>query len=426
MKLLIITSNFPYPLFAGGNVAQYHLIDYFRSRIDITLVCLFASEENYEELKVLWPNVDIRVYDIRKHFEINIKQKLIGYIKHPTRLIRLFFSWYSAIRSKFRGVERELWPDKSKMMFTSLNRPYLDGGFINYVSEISNHEHFDIHQVEFTPLISLANVLPSKAIKLFVHHEIAFVCAEREIATLINIDANDEFMVKISKGYELECLRKFDAIVTFSDSDKKTLEREVQLPIFVSPFSINDTDRINSNNFRLESLVYLGGEDHYPNKDAVEWFLNNCYPIIKMQFPTLKIKIIGKWSSNTIQKYKHLTNVLFLGFVENLYLELNNSAMIVPLRIGSGIRTKILEAFAMGVPVISSTIGIEGIVAKDKDHFFKADSITEYLYAIQTLTDNPSIAQRLINNAINDIVPTYKKENCAQQRSKIYNQLLNI
>jgi len=97
--------------------------------------------------------------------------------------------------------------------------------------------------------------------------------------------------------------------------------------------------------------------------------------------------------------------------------------MIVPLRIGSGIRAKILEAFSYGIPVISSSIGIEGIPAINGRHYLKADTSRDYIFAINELFNKVGFPDYLTKNARTEIIPSYDLDRCGDIRLSLYRSM---
>ena len=98
--------------------------------------------------------------------------------------------------------------------------------------------------------------------------------------------------------------------------------------------------------------------------------------------------------------------------------------MIVPVRIGSGIRTKILDAFAFGVPVISTTLGCQGLHVEDGKNILIANSAEEFGAAISKLCNDKTLGARLIKNAHQNIVSHFAQSKVYYQRMELYNRLL--
>ncbi|MEI7675367.1 MAG: glycosyltransferase family 4 protein [Bacteroidales bacterium] len=422
MKLLIISPYFPYPLNSGGNTAQYLLIEELRRDIDITLLCPETEEASYLELKSRWPNVDICVYKIKPEVP-EIKQGFVQQVKNTVQSAIVFLKLL-LLHQRDNSLNEVLSP-KEHMQYLKLSKIQIEEGFINYIGSIYEKSTFDIVQIEFLPLISLGLMFPKTQLKIFIHHEIGFVRTQREIETLDTISAYDRYIADLTKTDELNRLTQYDNVVTFSAEDKNVLKQYIKNRVDVSPFAVQVKDHKKISTFKLSSIVFLGGEEHYPNKDGLEWFIQNCFKQIREAYPELKLNVVGKWSNTTIKKHETVNGIEFLGYVDDLAsLLAGQSALIVPLRIGSGIRTKILEAFAMRLPVISSTIGIEGIPAISDIHYLKADNDQEYISAITQIYENSNQTIEMTGKAFQDIVPLYEINRCALTRINLYKDLV--
>ena len=424
MKLLIISPLFPYPLESGGNKAQFLMIDKLRERFEISLACPVTDSCSYAQLHEIWPDVHLHVMRKKENIpapHINLFQKLSvrlsNFLHHPADTVKR----KTGVLPKSKPASLK-WPCRESMVYTNQNIMHIDGDFINFTDTVIRSNHFDMIQVEFINYISLGFILPENTIKLFVHHEIGFVRMAREIDTLPEKSSYDGYLQEVEVAFELNCLKQYDAVITFSDVDKNILQQHIPTPVYNSPFPVEDQLSLLSTGFSVENIVFLGGESHYPNLDALHWFLRT-YDGNK--FPSIQVKIIGKWSDPIKDYYKELKYVEFMGFVDDMSQCLKNSIMIVPLRIGSGIRTKILEMFQWGVPVISTTIGMEGIRAVDKLHYFRADTIEEFENVISIVSANPEIAAEAAKHARLQIAPEYSIDTCAATRENMYKELFD-
>lgn len=144
------------------------------------------------------------------------------------------------------------------------------------------------------------------------------------------------------------------------------------------------------------SIVFVGAMDYNANEDAVIWFADHVWPRAVQRFPELSFTIVGRKPTPGVTALKDRPGVEVSGTVPDVrpYYE-NALAMVVPLRWGSGTRLKILEAMAAGVPVISTTLGAEGLDVTHGQEILIADSPEEMLEAIGALHDNPELRTRL-------------------------------
>ncbi|HEY0756464.1 MAG TPA: glycosyltransferase [Ktedonobacteraceae bacterium] len=145
-----------------------------------------------------------------------------------------------------------------------------------------------------------------------------------------------------------------------------------------------------------QSIIYTGAMDYYPNTDAVLQFASVCWPGIKARLPGATWMIVGKNPPPQVQRLGEFPGVTVTGSVVDVRPYLAQAALaIAPLRIGSGTRLKILEAFAMQKAVVSSKIGCEGLKVTDKAHLLVADEPDHFIHAVVELLEDASARERL-------------------------------
>lgn len=296
--------------------------------------------------------------------------------------------------------------------------------FFNFIDDVVSKNHIDIVQVELE-LCNLTNGLAfeNNVKTIFVHHELRFVRSNLDTKglTLSRFAKNS---IDLSKTIEIMLLNKYSAVITLSKTDaQKLISEGVKSQVFDS-LAIVHTDikkQIVSDDYH--QLVYIGPEYHTPNKIAVEWFLENCWLDILSIDPNYRFKVFGFWSDDTISKItSKYSNVEFLGFVEDLSNALKNSILVVPLSIGSGITMKILEASAFGVPVVSTTIGIEGLPFASGEDCFIADNPEDFIKSILALKDK-ELRLKFANRAQQIVADNYSIEALRKNRLEIYKSL---
>lgn len=134
------------------------------------------------------------------------------------------------------------------------------------------------------------------------------------------------------------------------------------------------------------SLVFSGSMDWHPNEDAILYFIESILPLIRNQIPQAHLTVVGRNPSAKLIAVAESENVNVTGTVEDIRPYLAGAAVyIVPLRVGSGTRLKIMEALAMGKAVVSTTIGAEGLALTSNQHLLIADVPREFSEAVVNL-----------------------------------------
>jgi sugar transferase (PEP-CTERM/EpsH1 system associated) len=139
------------------------------------------------------------------------------------------------------------------------------------------------------------------------------------------------------------------------------------------------------------SILFVGGMDWFPNRDAAEFFASDIFPLIRKAAPNARFVVAGRAPSPQVRAQLEIPGVAFLGKVPDIRTVLAEAAVcIVPLRIGSGVRWKILEAAAMAKPMVSTTLGAEGLNFVDGGEIVRADDPTSFAEAVVALLDDPA------------------------------------
>lgn len=267
-------------------------------------------------------------------------------------------------------------------------------------------EQKDIKAVLFESLL-MSPYLPyvRKGISIFHAHNIETIRAKRRAWNASSPGSKIYFSLVAwrLKLYETMMLKKFDYLLACSSLDKTILERITgKKEVFVLP-NIIDTDffRPVSLAYDPKLLTFVGTLWYQPNEEAALYFLQKIWPILASAFPAIKLEIIGEGASfkliNLASRWGD--RIKILGKVEDIrpYLA-RAAAMVAPILSGSGTRTKILTALAMGLPVISTSIGCEGLEVEDGQNILVADKPEEFCEKIGQLLSDPQLRERLARN----------------------------
>ena len=173
--------------------------------------------------------------------------------------------------------------------------------------------------------------------------------------------------------------------------------------------------RSPENSARTNELVFVGSMDWMPNIDGIEWFLSEVFPLIRARKPDCRLAIVGRNPPASLAQGGDRA-VTITGTVPDVRPYLWKSAVsIVPLRIGGGTRLKIFEAMAAGTPVISTSIGAEGLPAVDGDTILIADTAQEFAERCLRLLNDPSERATISSRALRLIRSRFSWEQVGRQ-----------
>jgi len=170
----------------------------------------------------------------------------------------------------------------------------------------------------------------------------------------------------------------------------------------------------------------LGGFQHQPNVDSVEYFVDQIFPEIKKKLPDVKFYVIG---SNPPLHLKDLCSkvkgVKFLGYVPEIDSYFNSCRIqVAPLRYGAGVKGKIVESMAKGLPVVTTPIGAEGISLENNKLFLIAESPYDFAEATVRLYSDEKLWTSISNNALEFAEQFYSPESVRETLRRILDKII--
>lgn len=373
-KILFVLPIMPWPLNTGGNQAMFNGI-----------AALLGSADIFISFPIIKKDVKGKDYaDFKK--ELGSQVIILPFVRTPKKR-----SLVERLAGKVVKEldERFVRSPKEQLLEKELQINQVTHEEITFINNIIRDNQIDTVQVEMLPHLSLVNTLPNHVRKIFVHHEIGFV---RKKLILEELGADSSYWSRLDsyKICEIGLLNKYDDIIVLSEIDKLKLEQAgVKVPIH-SSFAVV---KLLEGNYKPQlddchKLFFIGAPKHRPNYLAVKWFLENCWSKLLSKDDRYSLEILGVWDDDLIKEITgNYQNIHFLGFVPDLADVLKDGIMIVPITVGSGIRMKILESANYGIPVVSTSIGAEGLPVTDGENVFLADNPDDFVNDILKLKD---------------------------------------
>lgn len=429
-KILLIIPYIPYPLDSGGNQAFFNMVDYIRNKMDVSILLHLkrhSQQQDINELKKLWPNVNFFIYKPEQD------QIPLANIRHPFYykwLLKAQASIKRKIRRQLKSVKVSIETDIVRSRSTlphSIFEP-LETGYVNYVAKTA-HMGFDFIQVEFYELISLGYILPKDAQTIFVHHELRYIHNENELALFKQVTPEDHMFFQISRDFEKEALGTYKHIIALTEVDRKLLTELLQREerIYASPAVVNKTTEFNTTFVPTTTsrLTFTGSENHNPNLDAVTWMCQEIIPRLRAMGIQPVFQVIGQWYSSYIKELcANCPGMELTGYVDDLRSFIKGSIAVVPIRIGSGMRMKILDAVFAGVPFITTSKGVEGINLQDGQECLIADDPDSFANAIARLLKDQELQKNLVLQATEKMQNLYQPQQMLKRRMDIYNSII--
>jgi len=406
-SILIISEKIPSPEFAS-TTRTYHAIKHLftKYKFKITLVSLSALDESPQYLNELKGYCeDIHIVDQPQYSSNWSRQRLFYAAKEflPSLKIKSLLSSITNVRYSL-GLQRKIEDVTSKKKFDLI---YCNC-FALYFSlpKTNSISIFDAQSVESVTFYQMAKVERNLFIKL--------------IYLLQSYKA---------KYYENKCLL-FDNWICICSADDKILKsRYPFLKTYVIPFGI-DVDYYKSSGIykeEIHSLAMIASMNVPHNIHAALHFCNNIYPIVRSSFQDIKFYIVGRNPPPEILSLANTSDIFVTGYVNDIrpYLE-KATLVVIPQLAGTGTKVKVLEAMAMGKPIISTSIGVSGLDYPIDDSIIIAYTPKKFANSIIELLNNEKLRLDMRNKSISYIESHYSLNYSTEQLGILLMRLLNM
>jgi glycosyltransferase involved in cell wall biosynthesis len=312
----------------------------------------------------------------------------------------------------FRGLYSS-WP-------VSITR-YRSEAMERKIEELSRREKFDAIVCDF---LNSSQNMPDLASSVLFQHNVEAVIWKRNADTARNAAARAYFGLQAKKmyDYERETCRRVRSVIAVSESDARIMREEygarkvdsVATGVDLEYFAPRPAEPV-------ADLVFVGSMDWMPNIDGVKWFVEEMLPLIRARRPDCSLAIVGRKPDPRIEALAAADpRIRVTGTVPDVRPFMWGSGIsIVPLRIGGGTRLKIYEAMAAKVPVISTTIGAEGLDYLHGENILIADEPRDFAERCVELLSEQARQRRIAQNAWDLVNARYSWEVVTHQFEKL-------
>jgi polysaccharide biosynthesis protein PslH len=411
MRILFLTQIVPFPPDAGPKVKTWHVLRYLIERGHEVILATFVRDEERPHLKKLAEVcAEVHAVPIRRSRIADI-----GYLLRSNLTGRPFLIERDdllAMRETIRQITTKAPVDVIHAdQFTMTQFAYADPQLSHPLQHDGQRPYliFDAHNAVWTIVERTRQNAP-----WFLKPVLALETSR-------------------VKRYEGHLVKAFDITLAVTDPDETALleathqagndpqlfrDRIAVIPIAVDCQALQPVER-KSNSL---NIVTLGTLHYPPNADGIRWFMREVFPLIQEKIPAATLTIIGKNPpKDFIQAAVHDPSITLTGYIPDLTPSLMDAAvMVVPVRAGGGMRVRILEAFARGMPVVTTTVGLEGIQAEPGEDVLVEDQPGLFAEAVIGLLSDPDVQKRLAQNGRALAEARYDWQVVLQQLDRIY------
>ncbi len=207
---------------------------------------------------------------------------------------------------------------------------------------------------------------------------------------------------------ELKLMRECDVSLVVSHVERELLAREAPQARVEVLSNVHEVHGRRREFDARHDLVFIGGFQHPPNTDAVLWFVNDVFPLVRLQLPSIQFHVIGSKASAQILELAH-DGVIVHGFVEDIAPFMDASRLaLAPLRYGAGVKGKVNMAMSYGLPVVATSCAVEGMhvrtqIDSDNPDVLVADSPADFAAAIVRVYNDAALWKQLSDNGLNNV-----------------------
>jgi sugar transferase (PEP-CTERM/EpsH1 system associated) len=400
MKVLVVDEEIPFPLNTGKRIRTYYLLKYLANKHEI----IFLSRRHEET------EID-HIADMEK---INIKAIVVPHVIRKKSGVKFYLA---LIANLFSIYPYSVSSHQSNLL-------------TQRTAQIIKDEQIDLIHCEWTPYaVNLKNILGRIPSVVDAHNVEAMIWKRNfEVESNILKKLYIFFQWKKMEKYEKFFFKRFTRCVSVSAQDKSIISRWTSSNNVSEVSNGVDVDYFKSLGGSPEpySLVFTGSMDWRPNVDGILYFLDEIWPVVKIKFPRCQLTIVGRRPMDILVKRVDTeSSVILTGTVDDVRPFMKKSMVyIVPLRVGGGSRLKILEALSMKMPVVSTTVGAEGLDLEHMKNIVLADTPGNFVDSIEMLFNNRELRESLGGAGRKIVEQQYRWEKLSEKLEETWNESL--
>lgn len=392
MRVLFLSSWFPYPPDNGSRIRVFNLLKQLSQHHIITLLSFAQADSDSQNISELLRYCR-EVYTVPAiSYQPKRRRAIQGFLSPRPRFIVDTYS------SEMETLVRE-----------TVERKYFDLILASQVSTAPYVQEID------------------SARKVF--EEVELTVIREQFASQTNLARRLRFGLTWWKKmrFTANLLKRFDACTVVSEQERAhVLECVPGHPVTVIPNGV-DLDWYGGDFGAPErdSLIFPAPLAYSANLDAMEFFLKEVFPQVKSKRPETVLRITGRTNGVAVDHLPLGEGAILTGYLDDIRPAVAQSwACVVPLRIGGGTRLKILEAMALGTPVVSTSKGAEGLEVTHDENILIADESAEFAGAVLRLLGDEALRAKLAANGRRLVEERYSWETCAQELEQLLSRVV--
>lgn len=386
-KLLFLSQLYPYPPDGGGKIKTLNTLRALTPHFRIHAV--FISEENPAKSD-LWQLEKLGI------------------------MVKVFYSdtILASVKDDFPGLFWHFIRGIPHYVFQYTHRPafpYIEKAIKDFQPNIIHVDHLNLAQ--YLPILKRhVCVLEHHNVETYLYwtrflHSRKFT---RKLYLLIEM--------VLTFVFEYRTLRRFDHIFTISEPEAKRTQQIFRVRNVTAQPLVFPITRITRKLAKQPYILFIGNLGWPPNEDAIEWFLRSIWPSVCSELPNAEFHVVGKRQPRYEKNWPKYANVFLHGYQKSLFPYLTQAhVFVLPFRMGGGLRLKSLTALSAGLPLVSTSLGVEGLHVRDSREFLLAESGVDFANKVIYLLRSGKTQQNLSKYALE-----YMKRHHSLRQNKIF------
>ncbi|MCO7208279.1 glycosyltransferase [Pseudoalteromonas sp. CnMc7-37] len=387
-KILYVMSRMPYPNSGGRERMIHQTLRMLKgSSYDIDVYYFSKIKDNNLEQRL------IKEYGILNISHIPISNYLLAMFKSVLSSEPFQFSFYKSSAAKtlidksfnnnYKAIIFDMLKTTSAVSEKTLK---LGNGLVLEMDDLLSLRYERMREAKVESFLGqFDDHINSKFIKMLLSKLSAFI-----------LSIESKRMAK----YEARALKYFDIVTLTSPKEADRLKLLGEAEVIPVPPSVNGLGTVSCNGkYKSNDLVFVGNLLMEQNLASLSYIIHKILPTM----PEVKLKVIGKYDRrvvNLVDSSKHKNNILLLGFVSSLEEHiLFGDVLLSPILFGSGVKTKIVDALEIGVPILTNELGIEGLDLVSHENVFLCDSYKDYAKFYSLLMNSSDTYAKIVESA---------------------------
>ncbi len=401
MKILVVSEKVPYPLTDGASLCVYNIFKRLSEKHEIYLISFYEDPRDYENL-VHINKIFKEIYLVKSD---KTKKSIFNFMKS-------LILWNSGFLLKVQNPK--LYKSfRLKMMEIVISKKI---DLVNCVTPFMAEFSYDIAECFKVLQLIDSNTLTLKRKK-------SFQDTLKWHKKLHNLIWYYRF-----RNYEKRMINSFDASITVGKKDYevlKTLSPHANVALIPNGVDTDFFYPLAKEYSDYLILLFHGNMSFLPNIDAVLYFYNDIFPFVRSKIPDIRLYIVGASPPEKIKRLSNDANVVVTGYVDDIRTYIAKADIVIcPMRMGGGIKNKILEAMSSERVVISTSVGAEGIDAINRENILISNSPGDFAENIMAILSNNELRNKITKNARKFINENYTWDICSGRYEKLYANLL--